>query len=301
MDWDDLRIFLAVARHRSLAAAAKDLHVTQSTVGRRLASLQSNVGARLLQRTSDGYVLTLAGQAILEHVERVEAGALSVKRVVGGHDTRLTGVVRVMSSQLIASHLLAPCFAALHACNRTIMLELLPLLPGDALASHEVDVAVQLHPFEHQDLVVRKIGTVAFGLYGGIAYLTRCGMPNVEEGCVGHQIVTSLDDQELTAQSAWLSEHARRGEVVLRSESHETQHRATICGGGLAILPRFCADAEAALRRIETHAPVPDAEIWLGVHRENRDVPRVRAVLDAVSAAIRNPSSSLIPHPADCR
>jgi DNA-binding transcriptional LysR family regulator len=86
VDWDDLRIFLALARHRTLAAAARNLHVAESTVSRRLASLQSGIGARLLQRTADGYTLTLAGKAVLEHAESAERGAISAQRVVGGHD-----------------------------------------------------------------------------------------------------------------------------------------------------------------------------------------------------------------------
>ncbi len=295
LDWDDLRVFLAVARHGTLAAAARDLRVTQSTVGRRLGTLQSAVGVRLLQRTPDGYVLTAAGKAILEHVERVESGALSVERAISGHDATMSGTVRLTSSQLITSHLVAPCVAGLHARNRSITIELLPTLPGDPLASLEADVAVQLQAFHHQDLVIRKIGSIAFGLYGCVAYLARCGMPDTNGGCAGHQIITSLDDRELTAQAAWLSEHAGRGEVVLRSDSYETQHWTTACGGGLAILPRFRADAEPALHRIGTHVPVPSADIWLGVHRENRDVPRVRAVLDCVAEAVRSRASVLHP------
>jgi len=113
LDWDDLRFFLAVARHKTLAAAAKHLHVTQSTVSRRLVSLQDGMGVRLLVRTGEGYVPTLAGESVRAHVERVEAETLAVERAVAGHDVRLEGPVRVASSQLLASHLLAPSFAAL--------------------------------------------------------------------------------------------------------------------------------------------------------------------------------------------
>src|SRR5579863_6599799 len=79
LDWDDLRFFLAVARHGSLSAAAKDLHVAQSTVGRRLASLEASLGVRLLNRTPEGYVPTLAGRDVREHAERLETEALSLE------------------------------------------------------------------------------------------------------------------------------------------------------------------------------------------------------------------------------
>ena len=297
LDWDDLRFFLAIARHRSLATAAKLLHVTQSTVGRRLATLEAGMGARLLHRVSDGYALTLAGQEILAGVERMEREALDVERAIAGHDTRMAGVVRVMGSQLVTSHLLAPSLAALHASDRSVLVELVPSTLGEALALHEADVAVQLRPFGHQDLVIRKLGTIAFGLYGSADYVGRCGEPDTGEGCAGHQLITLLDDREVSAQASWLSEHGRRADVVLRSDSYETQHWATVSGGGLAVLPRFRADPESALRLVSTGAPIPAADIWLGVHRENRDIPRVRAVLEHIAAAVRRRTAALDPRP----
>ena len=225
LDWDDLRVFLAISRHRSLAAAAKELRVTQSTVGRRLASLESGLGARLLNRTADGYVLTLAGKGILANVERVEREALCLERAVTGLDARLAGVVRVTGSELVTSHLLAPSLAELHAADRSITVELAPLSGGEPVAVHEADVAVQMRPFEHRDIVARKLGALAFGLYASRAYLDRCGAPDIDDGCAGHQLITLLDDRELSAQAAWLREHAFRGDPVLLSDSYETQHR----------------------------------------------------------------------------
>jgi DNA-binding transcriptional LysR family regulator len=295
LDWDDLRFFLAIARHRTLAAAARHLHVTQSTVGRRLASLQAGMGVRLLQRTAEGYMLTLAGESIRSRVERVEAEALSVEHAVAGHDVRLEGVVRVSSSQLIMSHLLAPGFAALHARHPGILIEAHPSLAGEPLATHDADISVRLRRFEHHDVVARNIGTIAFGLYGCIAYLARRGEPDVESGCPGHQLISLLSDDEISTQSAWLAEHAGHAQVVLKADSYETQYWAATCGGGLALLPRFRADAEPALRQVRTLTPIPGAEIWLGVHRENRATPRVRTVLDCISDAIRSRAAILSP------
>jgi DNA-binding transcriptional LysR family regulator len=297
LDWDDLRFFLAVARHRTLAAAAKRLHVTQSTVSRRLASLQAGMGVRLLHRLADGYALTLAGETIRAHVERVEAEALSVERAVARQDVRLEGLVRVSGSQLVTSYLLAPSFAALHSRHRDILIEALPELSSEPLSTHEADIAIRLRRFDHHDLLVRNIGAIAFGLYGSMAYLARQGEPDLGSGCYGHQLITLLDDRDLSGQADWLSEHAGCAHVVLKADSYETQHWAVYCGGGLAILPRFRADAEPALQRIKVVTPIPSAEIWLGVHRENRMVPRVRTVLDCIAETVRNRAASL--NPAD--
>ncbi len=295
LDWDDLRYFLSIARNRTLAAAAKDLRVTQSTVGRRLASLDKSMGMRLFQRNADGFVLTLAGGAILAHALRVEHEALSLERTLQRQAAHVTGVVKVMGSQLVSTHLLACCFAELHARTPTIMIELHPMAPEDTSAARNVDVTVQLRAFQRDELVARRLGSVAFGLYASTHYLERRGVPDTEDGCTGHQIIALADERELSSQAAWLSDCGRRGDVVLRSDSYETQHRATVSGGGLAVLPRFKADAEPALRRLATHAAVPSADIWLGVQRDNRDVPRVRAVLDCVASAIRARVAGLDP------
>ena len=91
LDWDDLRTFLAIARHGTLSAAARALGVHQPTMGRRLAALEQRAGARLLQKTPRGYIPTAAGEAILGNVERIEAEALAVERRITGRDVRLEG------------------------------------------------------------------------------------------------------------------------------------------------------------------------------------------------------------------
>lgn len=295
LDWDDLRFFLAVARYQTLAAAGKQLHVTQSTVSRRIASLQDGMGVRLLNRTANGYVPTLAGESVVAHAERVEAEALLVERTVAGHDVRLEGPVRVSSSQLLTSHLLAPSFAALHAIHRNILIEALPEIPGDPLTDRQADIVLRLRQFDHQELVVRRVGEVSFALYSCLAYFARHGEPDLAEGCPGHQLITLRDHQELSAQAAWLADHTSRAHVTLKADSYETQHWAAYSGGGLALLPRFRADSEPALRRIDTPSPVPAAEIWMGVHRENRQVPRVRIVLDLIADAVRSHAAILTP------
>ena len=295
LDWDDLRFFLAVARHRTLAGAARHLHVTQSTVSRRIAAMQEGMGVRLLQRTPDGYLLTLAGESIRQHVERVEAETRLVESAVVGMDARLAGLVRVSSSQVITSHLLAPCFAALHERHPDILIEALPDLQSKALTTREADVVVGLRRFEHHDLVARSIGHLAFGLYACVSYVARRGEPDLGNGCSGHRLITMIDDQVLPEHAAWLTEHAGRAQVVLRADSYETQHSSANCSGGLALLPRFRADEEPTLRRIAAPVPVPPAEIWLGAHHENRLVPRVRAVLDCIAEVVRGRSAILDP------
>lgn len=295
LDWDDLRFFLAIARHGSLSAAAKELHVAQSTVGRRLASLEAGLAVRLLNRTPDGYVPTLAGQSVREQAERLEAEALSLERSVGGRDKRLAGLVRITCAETVASHILAPCLAGLHRQYPDMMVELTPDPRDLSLSMREADISVRLTQPEGHDLVIRRIGGLAFGLYASPAYLQRHGELDFEGGCSGHYLITQLDDVQDVAQTGWLAALAPRARIAVQTNSHEAAVAAALHGGGLACLARFRADREAGLRRLATPTAVPTAGIWLAVHKDNRANARIRAALTHVTQAVRSRASALLP------
>jgi DNA-binding transcriptional LysR family regulator len=296
LDWNDLRFFLAIARTGSLSAAARELRVTQSTAGRRLASLEAGLGARLLHRTPEGYVPTLAGEAILGQVERVEAEALAVERAVGGRDAQLEGVVRVTAVETLASFVLAPSFCALQLRSPEVTIELLASVRHLSLAMREADVAVRLSRFEQHDLVARRIGRIGHGLYASAAYLERHGEPDFAAGCPGHRLVTGLGGAEVPQLAGWLAEVAPRAGVALKTDSPEAQRQAALCGEGMACLARMRGDAAGdRLRRLRPPHGAPSIDIWLAVHKDNRRTPRVRLVLDAVATVVRERSGELDP------
>jgi DNA-binding transcriptional LysR family regulator len=299
LDWDDLRFFLAIARLRSLSAAARELRVTQSTVGRRLASLESGLGARLLHRTPEGYVATLAGEAIMSLAERIEVEALAVERAVGGRDEQLEGVVRVTAVDTLASHVLLPCFAALQFGTPEVAVEMVADVQHLSLAMREADIAVRLAPFEGHDLLVRRIGTLAFSLYASPAYLEHHGEPDFGAGCPGHRLVTALDGAEVPQLSGWLAGVAPRAMVALRTDSPEAQLQGALCGAGIACLARLRGDAAVAaggrLRRLHPPQSQATVGIWMAVHKDNRRTPRIRLVLDAMAAAFRDRAGELDP------
>ena len=295
LDWDDLRFFLAIARRGNLSAAAKDLRVAQSTVGRRLASLEASLGVRLLNRTPDGYVATLAGQEVLAKAERLEVETLSLEREVGGRDLQLSGLVRVTCAESVASQILAPVLAALHRQHPDIMIELMPDARELSLSMREADVSVRLTRSTQHDLVTRRVGTLAFALYASPAYLDESGEIDFESGCPGHHLVTQLDDIQDSQQTGWLASLAPRARVSIQTSSHEAAVAATLNGAGLGCLARFRADREDGLRRVPTPQPVPDTGIWLVSHKDNRSNVRMRAVLAHVTEGLRRRAGQLNP------
>ena len=295
IDWDDLRFFLAIARHGSLTSAARELGVAQSTVGRRLATLEASLGVRLLHRTPDGYVLTLAGESVRGQARRVEAEALAVERTVGGRDARLEGVVRVTCAETFAAHVLAECFAGLQDRHPDILIELIPDPRELSLSMREADIAVRLTRPVQNDLVVRRIGGVAFGVYVGASYIDRHGEPDFGDGCIGHRFMALAGDISGPSQMNWLEDLTRKARLGFQTTSHQALQQAARSGAGLACLARFRADGDPDLHRLATPTPPPATEIFLVAHKDNRGVPRVRAALNAIATTMKSVSAQLDP------
>lgn len=301
LDWDDIKFFLAISRHGSLSAAAKSLHVAQSTVGRRLSSLEESLGVRLLNRTPDGYVTTLAGDEMLVQAERVEAEAHRLQLHVGGGDARMQGLVRVTCAETVASHILAPCLASMHHNHPDMMIELIPNPRELSLSMREADISVRLKASEQHDLVVRRIGTLAFGLYASPDYVNLHGEIDFHDGCSGHHLVTQTEDIQDATQTEWLASLAPRARIAIQTSSHEAAVAAAVHGGGLACLVRFRADTEVGLVRLVPPIPVPSAGIYLVVHNDNRGKARVRACLTAITECVGRLGAKLDPLDAqDC-
>jgi DNA-binding transcriptional LysR family regulator len=295
LDWDDLRYFLAVARAGNLSAAARSIGTTQPTMGRRIDGFEKRLGARLFLRTPAGFALTETGQAMFANARRMEEEALAAQRVASGRDAGLAGTVRITSPEWFASRVLAPMLAAFCARHSGVVVD----LAGDSrwldLARGEAEIALRFARFEQNELVQRRIGTLAFGLYASAYYLERQGTPDFTTHCAGHALVTTAADLDGVADAVWLRHAAASARIAFRSSSRETQAAAAIAGAGMACLARVHGDALVGLVRIPTPTPVPPRPLWLGLHADTRDTPRVRAVADFLATEIRRTERLLDP------
>jgi DNA-binding transcriptional LysR family regulator len=174
-----------IARHRTLSAAARAMGVRQPTMGRRLQALEHRAGATLLQKTPDGYVLTAAGEAVLAAVERIEAETQAVERLIAGKDLRLEGTVRLTTVETLAADVLSPVLAAFRVDHPLVRVEIVAATRSLSLTKREADVALRIAPFLQPDLVARKVGELAYGLYASPAYLERHGTPDWGGGAGG--------------------------------------------------------------------------------------------------------------------
>jgi DNA-binding transcriptional LysR family regulator len=211
---------------------------------------------------------------------------------------RLAGLVRVTCAETIASNLVAPCLGTLHVQHPDLMIELIPNPRELSLSMREADISVRLRQPDQHDLVVRRIGTVAFGLYASLDYIERHGDLDYAGGCPGHHLITQLDGIQDATQTEWLAGLAPRARVAMQTSSHAAALAAALHGGGLASLIRFRADREVGLVRVKVPplpSSIPNSGVFLVVHKDNRRTPRIRIVLDHITRWVRSLSGELNP------
>lgn len=292
IDWNDYRVFLALSRERSLSAAARRLDVDQTTVGRRLQTLEAAARARLFERTPSGYHLTAAGEAVLADVEALEAGVDRVERKLIGHDAEPRGNVRLATSDSFAVWFLVPRLAPLHERYPALTLELVTGTPAVDLARREADVSLRLSKPTQPGLVARCIGKAAWGLYASKRYLERFGLPKPNSQLQGHDVVALDDELKTTLGARWLRANGSQGRVVLRANSLLTQASAVASGLGISPLPCIFGDREPELQRV-LRDPIGEHEIWLVVHPDVKSSARVRVVMDFLDEVIAKEAAFL--------
>jgi DNA-binding transcriptional LysR family regulator len=275
MIWDDVRVFLAIARSGTLSAAARALGQSQPTMGRRLNALEASLGQTLFQRTPGGFLLTDEGAAVLAHAERMEADADSLARQLSGAGADLEGMLRVSASDWFGLHAIAPVCTELATRHPRITVELLTDARLFSLARREADLVARIVPFDEPDVVQRRLMHVAYALY------TATDSPALPDAQV-RLVTMDLGFSEMP-DAIWLANRYPRARVAFRSNSRHIQAVACAAGVGVAVLPCMLGDSHPGLRRVELDQPPPGRDVWLGYHRDLRRLPRLRALVDLLT------------------
>lgn len=279
-DWDDLRIFLAVARAGSLSGAARTLGVNHSTVFRRIGAFEEALGVRLFERQTGGYLLTPAGEELRDGALRVEEEIASVSRKVTGQDLRLSGTVRITTIDMLAFGLLPRHLAGFRDAYPGIEVELIVGNVALNLSRREADVALRVGNAPVETLVGRRVGRLAFAVYGSAGYRARRSEPDLAlHDWIGF-------DSEHEALVRRIARFLPEVKPRLRTNSVAAALSTAKAGLGLAPLPCGLADIEADLVRI---APLPDEftlDLWLLTHEDLRRTARIRAFLDFMAKTL---------------
>lgn len=293
MNWDDIRFFLALWQERTLSGASRRLAVDPTTVGRRLTALEQELGAKLFERTPDGFVPTATGEAIRGLCETMETTAIALERQAAGQDTRLSGVVRLTTPEALANRFVVPELAKLHARHPDIEIELLPESRILDISRRQADVAVRVARPKDPELIARKIGGLALALYGTPEYLVKRSVPQPGQGLAGHDLVY-YGGLQPTQGRPFLGESIAGARFTFRSNSTLAQANAVAAGLGIGVLPCYMAEGNPRLVRLWPHAVPEVQELWLAVHPDVRRAARVRAVTELLGELFRREAPSLL-------
>ena len=277
-DWDDLRVFLALAREGNLTATARKLGVSHPTIARRIKALEDRIGARLFDRLPDRFVLTSAGEELLADAEAMERAAESIHRRSAGLTDTAHGTVRLSAGEAMTGFL-AGHLPRLRHNLQCIEFELVASHMLANLSRREADLLIRDQVPDLASIVARRLGRVAYAVYGSTG---RVIADSRRETLRGMTWIGFDDEHDYMPGQSWVLALLDGARPAVRVNNWLVLHDAVRAGAGLAVLPCYLGDADPALRRIGPALEEVVADQWLLVHRDLRDLPRVRAVIDAL-------------------
>lgn len=288
MDWDRVRIFLAVARAGQILGAAQALGLNHATVGRQLSALEAELGTTLVERQTQGCTLTPAGEALLASAERVESELLQAGSVISGATAAVNGTVRVGAPDGLGNYFLSRALGALASQHPDLTIQLVPLPRTFSLSRREADIVVTLDRPKQGKLIIKKLTDYTLSLYASDAYFKTHGRISNVEGLAGRLFITHVEDFVYSRALDYAAEIGRLMKRHYECGSVVAQMEAVRAGHGIGILHDYAAVQYPELKRL-----LPSLRFtrtyWLMSHPDTHHTRRVaevyRAISDGIAAA----------------
>ncbi len=277
-DWDDLRVFLAVARARKIAPAARALGIDATTISRRLARLERALGTELFELGAGERGLTPRGLALMRHAENAESAALAALEDVTGQERRLSGQVRLSVAEGFGTWVLAPGIPAFSQRHPGIRLDLITASGFLNPSKREADMAVMLARPQRGRLKVRRLGDYRLHLYASPDYLARAGRPERPAQLRDHVLIGYVPEFIFSPELDYLDEVEAGLEANLRSTSIIMQQRMIAQGAGIGVLPDFIGRRDSSLICLMEERVEISRSFWLVMHGDLRKLARIDAV-----------------------
>ena len=285
MDWDDLKLFLAVARAESLSGAGKALRVDPATVGRRVARLEEALGARLFAKSPQGYALTEAGARILAHAEAAELAVTGAAEELRGQDQGLTGQIRIGAPDGCANYLLPQVLAQICDANPGLEVQIVALPRVFNLSKREADMAIAVSRPATGRLTVQKLTDYSLSLAAARDYLAAHPPITRPEDLNGHRIIGYIADMIFDKELDYLGQMGLT-DVPLASNSVSVQLNWLRHGAGVGVVHDFARPSAPELGRI-----LPEIRLtrsfWLIRHADDGRVARLNRFADQLAAGIK--------------
>lgn len=276
-DWEDLRHFSAFTRTGSLSAAAKLLGVDHATVARRIAALEAALNLKLVDRRPRAYALTEEGRRVGEYAEQMSQSSFALEHFANAGQQQVEGEVVLAAPPALLGSIIARRLGALLQRYPQLRLKLVGSKSRASLARREADISITLARPTEPTLVASLLGYLDYRLYAAPAYLRSTGTPRY----IGYD-----ESQAKSPQQQWLLCQTGNQPFVLQSNDLRIQAQAAAGGVGVACLPAFMA-REHGLEVAGTDEQTMSIEIWLAVHEDVRNTPRIKAVTDFLQQQVK--------------
>lgn len=285
MDWDNLRIFLAIARAGQILGAAKNLGLNHATVARRLDALEEEMGTKLFERRTNGMILTPYGENMVMRVERMESELLQAVIGIPESGAALTGTVRVGAPDGFGTFHLAPALARLANQHPGLTIQLVPLPRTFSLSRREADIVVTIERPKLGRAIIKKLTDYSLSVYAAKSYLRRVGAINNRDDLQGKLFITYVEDIAYSRALDYTAELARLMPRHYECGSVIAQMEAVRAGEGIGILHDYAAAQYADLTRI-----LPEMRFnrtyWLMSHPDTHATARVSTVYQAIAESV---------------
>lgn len=279
MNWDDVRMFLAVARTGQILSASRRLGVNHATLGRRVSALEEDLRTRLLIRRTNGCELTAEGEVFFRAAERMETEMLAAQASTGRIDAAIAGTVRIGAPDGFGVSFLASRLGRLTRRHPELKLQLVPVPRSFSLSQREADIAITIERPEQGRLVSSKLTDYTLGLYASQTYLDQAGTPLTIEALKSHPRIGYVEDLIFSPSLNFTGEVMRDWDASFEISSAIGQTEAVRSGAGIGILHDYVARQYPELVRV-----LPETVIrrsyWTTYHETTRDLMRLRTVVE---------------------
>jgi DNA-binding transcriptional LysR family regulator len=284
--WDLYRSFLGVLRAGSLSAAARELGLTQPTLGRHIDALEDALGTKLFARSRHGLMPTSTALELVPHAEAMEAAAAALTRAASGESDEPSGAVRLTASNMIGAEVLPSILAAFRERHPKIAIELVLSNRNQDLSRRDADIAIRMIRPTQKALIAKRLGHVQIGLYAHRDYLARHGVPaNIDE-LAAHALI-GFDRDAAAFRSLRGALSVSREIFALRTDDDYAQLNALRAGFGIGGAQAGIAARDTALVPVLSNAIGFKLEMWLVMHEDLRASRRVRLLFDHLATALK--------------
>lgn len=285
-DWSLVRSFLAVLEKGSLLAASRDLQLSQPTIGRHVAELESQLGLVLFDRNGRGLLPTEAAYHLADSARIMQRGADQLARNVMGADLGASGTVRITASQPVSCYVLPPLLAQMRLSLPDVQVELVASNEVSNLLRREADIAVRMVQPQQASIIARRVGKVTLRACAHQDYLRRRAVPRQPSDLLAHDLIGGDRNDDTLKGFAAQGLVVGREQFAFRADDLIVVWQAVRAGLGVGFVSEHLIRSDPAVIPVLPKLKIEPLPVWLAVHKEIRTSKRIRAVYDFLADAL---------------